>query len=233
MTTPPIAPARIYPSSLDFLNLLRDHNERDWFGINKPAFETEQQKMEVFADALLAELNKSDVIETPSGKKSLYRIYRDTRFSKDKTPYKTHWSGSFKRATKYRRGGYYFHIEQGNSFLAGGFWGPSKDDLKLIRENIAFDTAPLREILQSRSFVSTFGELRGEQLKTTPKGFPADHEAIDLLRYKQFLLIRRFTDEEILNEGFLFAAVETFRNMRPFFDHMTEILTTDSNGLEL
>jgi uncharacterized protein (TIGR02453 family) len=233
MTTPPFAPARIYESSLDFLNLLRDHNERDWFSVNKPAFETEQQKMEVFADALLAELNKSDVIETSSGKKSLYRIYRDTRFSKDKTPYKTHWSGSFKRATKYRRGGYYFHIEQGNSFLAGGFWGPSTEDLKLIRENIAFDAAPLREILQSGSFVSTFGELRGEQLKTTPKGFPADHEAIDLLRYKQFLLIRRFTDDEVLNEGFLSAAVETFRNMRPFFDYMTEILTTDSNGLEI
>jgi uncharacterized protein (TIGR02453 family) len=233
MTATPIAAPRIHQSGFDFLNALRNNNERDWFNANKPAFETEQQKVEAFAGALLAELNKSDVIETPSGKKSLYRIYRDTRFSKDKTPYKTHWSGSFKRATKYRRGGYYFHIEQGNSFLGGGFWGPSKEDLKLIRDNIAFDAGPLREILNSGSFVSSFGELRGEQLKTTPKGFPADDEAIDLLRYKQFLLIRRFTDEEVLNEGFLSAAVETFRNMRPFFDYMTEILTTDSNGLEI
>lgn len=233
MTALPIAPARIDKSGFDFLNALRNNNERDWFNANKPAFETEQQKVEAFADALLAELNKYDVIETPSGKKSLYRIYRDTRFSKDKTPYKTHWSGSFKRATKYRRGGYYFHIEQGNSFLGGGFWGPSKEDLKLIRDNIAFDAGPLREILNSGSFVSTFGELRGEQLKTTPKGFAADDDAIDLLRYKQFLLIRRFTDEEVLNEDFLSGAAETFRNMRPFFDYMTEILTTDSNGLEL
>jgi len=233
MTAHPIVPARIDKSGLDFLIALRNNNERDWFNANKPAFEAEQQKVEAFADALLAELNKSDVIETPSGKKSLYRIYRDTRFSKDKTPYKTHWSGYFKRATKYRRGGYYFHIEQGNSFLGGGFWGPSKEDLKLIRENIAFDAGPLREILSSRSFVSTFGGLRGEQLKTTPKGFAADDDAIDLLRYKQFLLIRRFTDEEVLNEGFLSAAAETFRNMRPFFDYMSEILTTDSNGLEL
>ena len=233
MTTPPIAPARIDKSSLDFLNLLRSNNERDWFNANKLAFETEQQKVEAFADALLAELNKSDVIETPSGKKSLYRIYRDTRFSKDKTPYKTHWSGSFKRATRYRRGGYYFHIEPNGSFLGGGFWGPSKEDLKLIRDNIAFDAGPLREILQSGSFVSAFGELRGEQLKTTPKGFAADDDAIDLLRYKQFLLIRKFTDEEVLNGNFLSVAAETFRNMRPFFDYMTEILTTDSNGLEL
>jgi len=233
MTALPIAPARIDKSGFDFLNALRSNNERDWFNANKPAFETEQQKVEAFADALLAELNKYDVIETPSGKKSLYRIYRDTRFSKDKTPYKTHWSGSFKRATKYRRGGYYFHIEQGNSFLGGGFWGPSKEDLKLIRDNIAFDAGPLRKILNNGSFLSTFGELRGEQLKTTPKGFAADDDAIDLLRYKQFLLIRRFTDEEVLNEDFLSEAAETFRNMRPFFDYMTEILTTDSNGLEL
>jgi uncharacterized protein (TIGR02453 family) len=233
MTAALIAPARIDKSGFDFLNALRSNNERDWFNANKPAFETEQQKIEAFADALLTELNKSDVIETQSGKKSLYRIYRDTRFSKDKTPYKTHWSGSFKRATKYRRGGYYFHIEQGNSFLGGGFWGPSKEDLKLIRDNIAFDAGPLREILNNGSFLSTFGELRGEQLKTTPKGFAADDDAIDLLRYKQFLLIRKFTDEEVLNEDFLSKAAETFRNMRPFFDYMTEILTTDSNGLEL
>jgi uncharacterized protein (TIGR02453 family) len=233
MTAHSIRPARIDKSGFDFLNALRNNNERDWFNANKPAFETEQQKVEAFADALLAELGKSDVIETPSGKKSLYRIYRDTRFSKDKTPYKTHWSGSFKRATKYRRGGYYFHIEQGNSFLAGGFWGPSKEDLKLIRDNIAFDAGPLRAILNSKSFISTFGELRGEQLKTMPKGFAADHEAIDLLRYKQFLLIKKFSDEEVLNEDFLSIAAETFVNMRPFFDYMTETLTTDSNGLEI
>jgi uncharacterized protein (TIGR02453 family) len=233
MTALPIVPARIYESGFDFLNALRNNNERDWFNANKTTFETEQQKIEAFAGALLAELSKSDVIETPSGRKSLYRIYRDTRFSKDKTPYKTHWSGSFKRATKYRRGGYYFHIEQGDSFFAGGFWGPSKEDLKLIRDNIAFDAGPLREILNTESFVSTFGALRGEQLKTTPKGFAADDEAIDLLRYKQFLLIRKFSDEEVLGEDFLSRAAETFVNMRPFLDFMTEILTTDSNGLEI
>ncbi len=233
MTAHPIVPARIDKSGFDFLNALRNNNERDWFNANKAVFETEQQKVEAFADALLAELSKSDVIETLSGKKSLYRIYRDTRFSKDKTPYKTHWSGSFRRATKYRRGGYYFHIEQGNSFLAGGFWGPSKEDLKLIRDNIAFDAGPLRRILNSGSFVSTFGGLQGEQLKTTPKGFAADDDAIDLLRYKQFLLIRKFSDEEVLDEHFLSIAAETFRNMRPFFNYMSEILTTDSNGLEL
>ena len=89
-------------SSFDFLSLLKKHNDRDWFNTNKDQFLKEQHYIEIFADALLEELNTHDVIETPSGKKSLHRIYKDTRFSKDKTPYKTNWSGSFRRATKYR-----------------------------------------------------------------------------------------------------------------------------------
>jgi uncharacterized protein (TIGR02453 family) len=225
-------PLQLQSSNFDFLNLLRKNNDREWFNANKEAFQKEQEVIENFADALLHNLNTHDVIETPSGKKSLYRIYRDTRFSKDKTPYKTHWSGSFRRAAKHRRGGYHFHLEQGNSYIAGGFFGPSAEDLKRIREDISFDAKPLRKILNSQSFISTFGTLKGEQLKTTPKGFDANNEAIDLLRFKQFLLIRKFSDAEVLSENFLASADQTFKNMRPFFDYMSEILTTDINGLE-
>ena len=220
-------------SSIDFLNLLKKHNDRDWFNANKDKFLKEQHHIEVFADNLLMELNSHDVIETPSGKKSLHRIYRDTRFSKEKTPYKTNWSGSFRRATKYRRGGYYFHIEAGNSFVAGGFWGPSPEDLKRIRDDFDFDDAPMRKILKNKNFISTFGILQGEQFKTTPKGFDAESKAIDLLRYKQFLVIRKFTDKEILSDNFLNEANKAFKHMRPFFDYMSEVLTTDINGIEI
>ncbi|SEW53062.1 DUF2461 domain-containing protein [Chitinophaga arvensicola] len=222
---------RIQQSGFDFLKTLKQNNNRDWFNAHKPKYQQELEQVETFAEGLLQELSAHDLIETPSGKKSIYRIYRDTRFSQDKTPYKTHWSGSFKRATKQRRGGYYFHIEAGNSFVAGGFWGPSTDDLKRIREEIAFDAAPLRKIINSKSFKTMFQALEGEQLKTAPKGFPADHEAIDLLRYKQFLLIRRFTDEEVLKGDFVKEASRTFQAMRPFFDFMSEALTADPNGL--
>lgn len=228
-----MAKVQLTPSSFDFLKLLKENNQRDWFSDHKTSYQKELVQIENFAEALLTELNQHDLIETPSGKKSLYRIYRDTRFSTDKTPYKTHWSGSFKRATKYRRGGYYFHIEPGNSLIAGGFWAPAPDDLKRIREDIAFDDSPLRKIIADPTFVATFGELRGEQLKTTPKGFEAEHPAIDLLRYKQFLLVRRFTDKEVLSEDFLHEASTTYSNMRPFFDYMSEILSTDSDGLSL
>lgn len=220
-------------SSLEFLKELKENNNREWFNARKEEFLIQQAVIEKFADALLANLNAHDLIETVSGKKSLSRIYRDTRFSKEKIPYKTNWSGGFSRATKQRRGGYYFHIESGNSFIAGGFWAPDADDMKRIRDDISFDPAPIRKILNSKSFISNFGALQGEQLKTTPKGFDATHEAIDLLRFKQFLLIRRFSDERVLSPSFLDDASETFRNMRPFFDYMSEVLTLDSDGLSI
>ena len=220
-------------SGFDFLQKLKKNNHRDWFNTHKTVFQKELELVEQFAEALLRELNRHDEIETLSGKKSLHRVYRDIRFSSDKTPYKSNWSGHFKRATKFRRGGYYFHLEPGNSYIAGGFWGPNAQDLKRIRDDIAFDATPLRKILKSKTFIATFGGLHGEQLKTAPKGFEATHEAIDLLRYKQFLLIRRFTDKEVLSDSFLKIANQTFKNMRPFFDYMSEVLTTDTNGLEV
>jgi uncharacterized protein (TIGR02453 family) len=223
-------PVTIPKSSLDFLQQLKTNNNKPWFEANKTTYLKELNHIETFAGALLQELSKTDVLETASGKKSVYRIYRDIRFSKDKTPFKTFWGGSFTRATSERRGGYYFHLEEGNSFFAGGFWGPSAADLKRIRSEFAHDAAPFQKILHSESFVKTFGTLQGEQLKTAPKGFDINHEAIDLLRYKQFLIIRRFTDKEVLSPLFLEQALETCQNMRPFFDYMSEILTTDSNG---
>jgi len=226
-------PAIIQPSNLHFLEQLRENNERNWFNTNKPTYLKELANIEQFAGELLKEMNVHDVIETPSGKKSLHRIYRDTRFSTDKTPFKINWSGGFKRAGKSRRGGYYFHIEPGNSFVGGGFWGPNTDDLKRIREEIAYDATRLREILNSDLFTSNFGQLEGEQLKTTPKGFDADSEAIDLLRYKQFLLRRRFTDDEVLSDNFLYKMNDGFKAMRPFFDYMSEVLSTDINGIEI
>lgn len=220
-------------SALDFLKLVKKNNNRDWFNAHKERYLEELAHLERFAEAVLKDLNKEDMIETPSGKKSLHRIYRDTRFSKEKTPYKTNWSGGYRRATKLRRGGYYFHIEPGNSFVAGGFWGPGPEDLKRIRDEVAFDATPLRKILQAKPIVKTFGALQGEQVKTTPKGYDAANEGIDLLRYKQFLLIKPFSDQEVLSPSFAKETVATFRHMRPFFDYMSEVLTTDINGISV
>ncbi|KAF2335473.1 DUF2461 domain-containing protein [Flavobacterium daemonense] len=217
-------------SSLDFLQRLKENNNKPWFEANKPQYLIELNHIENFAGALLKELSKTDVLENTSGKKSVYRIYRDIRFSKDKTPFKHFWGGSYTRATAARRGGYYFHLEKGNSFFAGGFWGPNAADLKRIRSEFDHDSETFQEILNSKSFVETFGTLQGEQLKTAPKGFDINHKAIDLLRFKQFLIIKRFTDDEVLSPLFLEQALQTCLNMRPFFDYMSEVLTTDING---
>ena len=217
-------------ANFNFLNNLKQNNDRDWFNANKDEYLIQHQNTIDFADAVLAEMTKHDKIETVSGKKSLYRIYRDVRFSKDKSPYKNNWSGGLKRATSALRGGYYFHIQPGNTMVGGGFWGPSKDDLQRIREDIAYDANPLRKIITSKSFTDTFGTLDGEQLKTSPKGFDKEHPDVDLLRYKQFIISKKFTDKEALSPDFYLKVCDTFKKMRPFFNYMSESVTTDANG---
>ncbi len=214
----------------DYLGALQQNNNREWFEANKLTYQATLSIVENFANDLLAQLNTFDVIETPSGKASMFRIYRDVRFSKDKSPYKTHWSGRFKRATKFRRGGYYYHLEPGNTRLVGGFWNPNPDDLKKIRDDIAFDPAPLQAILKERTIITNFGSLQGEQLKMIPKGYERNHPAGDLLKYKQFLLAKQFTDEEVLDKGFVTAAARAFEQMKDFFDYMSSVLVADSNG---
>ena len=228
--------SQLSKENFDFLNDLEKNNDRDWFTENKARYEKNHQDLIDFADKLLVEMNQHDTIETVSGKKSLFRIYRDVRFSKDKSPYKTHWSGSFSRATKLLRGGYYFHVQPGgNSFIGGGFWSPNKEDLQRIREDIATDASELRAILSDTDFVDTFNGLaiHSEQLKTAPKGFDKEHPDVDLLRYKQFVVGTNFTDEQVLSDNFYQVANETFKKMRPFFDYMSDVLTTDSNGTPL
>ena len=220
-------------SALEYLSVLQKNNNRDWFNSNKETFLEQQQLIEDFADDLLQLLSNHDYIETPTGKKSLHRIYRDSRFSLDKTPYKTNWSGSFRRATSQLRGGYHFHLAPGNSFIGGGFQSPSSPDLKLIRDEISHDALPLRKILNDPAFILTFGAIEGKQLKTVPQGYDLNNEGIDLLRFQQFRLRKCFTDEEVLSSNFQNEANEVFKTMRPFFNFMSAALTSDKNGLLL
>lgn len=222
--------AMIQQYTLDFLSDLKANNNRDWFQANKVVYEKAHQNTIAFADSLLEKMRLHDSIETASGKASLFRIYADTRFSKDKAPYKTHFGIRLSRATAYLRGGYYFHLEPGNSFMAGGFFSPNPDDLKRIREDISFNYEEWEELVSKPKMIETFGELRGDGVKTAPKGFDKDHPAIELLRKKQFILRHDFTDKEVLQSDFAERLDQTFRELRPFFDYMSEVLTTDSNG---
>lgn len=220
-------------STYEFLSQLNVNNNRDWFNENKKRYQQEHDYVIEFVDELLGKMREVDQLSNESGKKSLMRIYRDVRFSKDKRPYDPRFAGSFSRIKPALRGGYFFRFKPGETVVGGGFYGPNSDDLKLIREHIAQDDEPLREVLENESFKSVFGALMGEQLKTAPKGFDKEHPAIDLLRYKSMYVFRSFSDEEAQSSAFLEEAMNTFLAIRPFFDVMTEYLTTDLNGMSL
>lgn len=220
-------------NTFSFLQNLAKNNTRDWFAEHKDEYTTAQENVIEFADDVLGQMSNFDLIETPTGKKALKRIYRDVRFSKNKAPYKQHFGMMFSRATASRRGTYYVHIQPGENFIGGGFWGPEKDDLLLIRKHLAQDDSYFRKVIESKKFKNVFKTMQGEQLKTSPKGFDKEHPSIDLLRYKQFLIGRSFTDKEVLSTDFPKVASDTLKAMLPFFDIMTEMLTTNLNGESL
>ncbi|MBK5285489.1 MAG: DUF2461 domain-containing protein [Bacteroidia bacterium] len=228
-----MAVAFIKKESIDFLKSLSKNNNREWFNKHKDRYTVAHDNIIAFADALIVEMNKHDNIETGSGKESIFRIYKDVRFSKDKTPYNTHWSGAFKRTTKKLRGGYYFHIKPGNSFLAGGFWGPEPSDMKRIRQDIEANYKDWKKLLANKSLVNTFGELIGDKASSAPRGYAKDHPAIELLRYKQYLLKHDFTDKEVCSPDFVKKVNEVYKKLRPFFNYMSEVLTTDANGVSI
>jgi uncharacterized protein (TIGR02453 family) len=228
-----MAATGIKKESINFIKLIAKNNDRDWFNTHKEDYTAAHGNIISFADELIMEMKKNDTIETASGKASLFRIYRDVRFSKDKSPYHNYWSGSLKRATKKLRGGYYFHLEPGNYFVAGGFWGPEAPDMQRIRQDIDFNYKEWRKMLSAKTLVATFGSLDGEKVSSAPRGYAKDHPAIDLLRYKQFILRHNFTEKEVLDPGFAKTASDTFKKMRPFLNYMSEVLTTDGNGNDL
>jgi len=219
----------ISKNTLDFLNKLKRNNTREWFLAHKTEFKTHEAKFKKFVAVLNEELNVHDEIE----KSKVFRIYRDVRFSKDKTPYKTHLAASYTRSGTKLRGGYYLHIKEGESFIATGFWEPNKEDLFRIRKELEVDASEFREIIGAKDFVNIWGVLVGDELKKAPKGFDAMHKNIDLIKKKQYIFVRKFTDEEVWSSNFLSTVNESFKAIRPYFDLMSDILTTNLNGESL
>jgi len=220
----------IQKSTFDFLRKLAANNNREWFAAHKDQYTQAKENAEQFVDTLIATMNTHDQIETPSGRKSLYRIYNDVRFSNDKTPYNPRFAGYLKRLKPMLRGGYYFWMKPGNSRVGCGFVYPNPGDLKRIRQDIDLNYSDWKKLLRSKSLVSNFGTMQGEKVNTVPRGYKIDHPAIELLRHKQFWFERTFTDKEVQADNFLMEINKTFRAIRPFFNYMSDVLTTDANG---
>lgn len=211
----------------EFLKLLRENNNREWFTEHKPEYDLIAKENKEFFNQIYTELQNHDSLSGVH----VSRIYRDVRFSKDKTPYKINFGAGYSRTKPLLRGGYYIQLEPNNSFVGGGFWAPNKDDLLNIRKEFETDTREIQEVTSEKTFVKYFQELQGEDaVKNAPKGFDKDHPAIDLIKKKQFVVKRKFSDKEVLSENFLGEVILTFLGMRPFFDYMSEVLTSNHNG---
>lgn len=200
---------------IDFLSDLRENNNKEWFNDNRNRYEESKEQMLFFTELMIQEIAKFDPdIPILSPKECLFRIFRDIRFSKDKTPYKSHM-GSFiaRNGRKSDRAGYYIHIEPGNSFLGGGIWGPQADHLKAIRSEIFDNAEGFKEILEDNDFKKYYIYIHGDKLKTAPKGFPKDFENVDLLRYKSYAFGFQVGDETILNGNLVEVAVDAFQEL--------------------
>jgi uncharacterized protein (TIGR02453 family) len=210
-----------------FLKKIKENNNREWFVTHKSEYDSIVKENKVFFDQIYSELKKQDSLNGVH----IFRIYKDVRFSKDKSPYKTNLGAGYSRTKPMLRGGYYIHLEPDNSFVGGGFWSPNTDDLLRIRKEFEMDTTEIEKITSDATFVKYFGDLKGDDgVKTAPKGFDKNHPAIHLIKKKQFVVMRKFTDKEVLSDDFQKEVIATFLAMRLFFDYMSELLTTDLNG---
>ncbi len=219
---------QLIQDNFKFLEVLKENNEREWMTDNKTWYLKNEELLKAFYKDVEAGLNTFDQIE----KTKVFRIHRDVRFSKNKTPYNVHRSASFSRKGTQRRGGYYLRIEpNGKSRMAGGFFNPSPADLLRIRKEFELDAKPIRAILKNKEFKAAFkGFSTNNQVKTAPRNFDVDHPSIDLIRNKSFVVAHSFTDDEVLAKDFKENLLAHYRLLIPFFDYMSDVLTTDLNG---
>lgn len=195
----------IKQDTFDFLAELADNNNREWFMDNKARHDAARQNVIDLAAELIQQLHKVDSAVYPDldPKKCVLRIYRDIRFSKNKTPYKNNFGISLP-TTGIKAGGaeYYFQVQPGKSFIAGGYWMPEAPHLKAIRQEIDYNGKDLTAIIDDPGFVKLFGDFREqEKLKTLPKGYTEDNEHIDLLKLKSFIVWHQLKDKELAKPG--------------------------------
>ncbi|HEX3743243.1 MAG TPA: DUF2461 domain-containing protein [Bryobacteraceae bacterium] len=212
------------PEALQFLRALARHNNRDWFQQRKAAFEEQvREPMRNLVESLNSAMKSFAPEYATDPAKAVYRIYRDTRFSKDKTPYKDHIAASFFRSGTgpHKYGGYYVHVSHKELAVGGGVYMPEPDVLLEIRQHIAENHQKLRKILAAPAVRRSLGELQGEQLSRVPKGFLATHPAADLLRFKSFSLYTELDPALATTPQFFTEVVTRFRAMKPFLDFLT------------
>jgi uncharacterized protein (TIGR02453 family) len=203
---------------IDFLTQLQSNNNRDWFQKNKKMYEESKREVESFVGSVIPEIAKFDpAIKYVEAKDCMFRIYRDVRFGKDKSPYKTNIGAWITSAGRKSPGpGYYLHIQPGESFLAGGVYMPEPDQLKKIRQEIYYNVEEFKAILAEKGFKKYFkGISEMDKQKLAPRDFPKDFPDIDLLKHKHYTVDHPMTDKQITDEGLRNYLVKCFEAMQP------------------
>ncbi|MGI8518414.1 MAG: DUF2461 domain-containing protein [Acidimicrobiia bacterium] len=215
--------------SLKFLRALAANNERDWFQSNKERYlnQVQEPALQLIADFAprLAKISEHFVADPRSQGGSLFRIYRDTRFSKDKTPYKTHVAMRFghEAGGDVHAPGFYLHIEPANSYVGVGLWRPEAASARSIRQSIVDNPDQWKKAAHAKAFASTFVS-DGESLARPPQGFPADHPLIDDLKRKDFIGGARLTDRQVTGDSLLADFTKMCKTASPFMRYLTEAI---------
>ena len=209
-------------STLQFLRTLEKNNNREWFNENKTIYQEAQQDVISFVEKLIEEMATFDEeVGKVDAKKSLFRIYRDTRFSKDKSPYKTNFGASLGMGKGSQKAGYYLHIEPGKSFLGGGIYMPESSALKAIRKEISAFGDEFKAILEKDDFRNYFRGLSVEdKLKNVPQGFEKDDKMAEFLKLKHFIVTHPVSDEQLLSENAVKDFTKIFKAMKPLNDFL-------------
>lgn len=217
----------ITQSTFDFLSELKQNNTREWYHANKDSYKEAFGNFEDLVAMLLhtiAEFDDSVIGTEP--KDCLFRIYRDIRFSKDKTPYKSWFGAAMKQGGRKEIGsGYYVHVSPTQVYLAGGIWHPDKDILGMIRDHIVAWPNKFENVVLDKTFLKIFDGLGGDQLKTAPRGIPKDHPQIQWLRHKDHIVSVQIEPEEILTEKFIKKAGKIYKNMLPLNQFITDAIS--------
>lgn len=216
----------IKKSTLDFLDSLKDNNNRDWFIKNKPAYIDAKDNFESFVQDIINNIiDFEPILKGLEVKSCVYRINRDIRFSNDKSPYKSHLGAFIVRGGKKngdKFAGYYVHIEPEKSIIAGGAYMPPAPWLSAIREKIDEEPDEFVKIINSKDFVKYFGKIEGEKLKKAPKGYPSDHPNIELLKFKSYLIVNEVNDGFVLSQNYFDHVLKVLKAMKPFNDFLNE-----------
>lgn len=213
-------------STLDFLKKLKKNNTREWFKANKQLYEDARFDFEKFAGDLIDVITKFDTsLMGLDPKDCMFRIYRDMRFSKDKSPYKTNFGAVlYKGGKNSPYAGYYFHLSPGECFYAGGMYMPTPGQLQNLRQGVYERFDEFKKILENKEFKKYFAGIEGDKLKTVPRGFPKDHPSSDFLKFKGYIAYHEVDDDKVLSKSIFEYSSKVFKAMKQWIDFLNSCL---------